>query len=228
MQEITAEVIEKKQLTHDTIFLSLEVPEDFSFKAGQFVMFKINNGTEERLRAYSILSPESQKGKLDFVIRIIEGGFAGEVFRKTEVGDEFVIRGPMGHMIFAEDSPNKENWFVCCGCGIASLHSMIKTYLKKFPEKKFILLFGTKRREDLLFYDELKELEEKNPNFTYIPALTREEWEGKMGRVQKNLPEDVKNKTFYICGLKELVMDTKDLLLEKGVKNEDVKFERYN
>jgi len=90
------------------------------------------------------------------------------------------------------------------------------------------MLFGSKYKKDLIFHNEFLELAEQNSNFIYIPSITREEWDGRTGRVQTHLPEDLKNKTFYICGLKKLVVETKDILVEKGVDAKNIKFERYN
>lgn len=225
MQTFTAEVTEKETINDDTILLTITAPEDFTYQPGQYVMFKIVKGTGSKPRAYSILS--SEPGKLHFVIRLIEGGFAGEVFKETKVGDNFEVKGPLGHLTFAPDSSD-DHWLIGCGCGIAPLYCMIKKYLPLHPDKKFTLLFGTKKKKDLLFHDELQELEKANRNFTYLPTITREDWEGKMGRVQKHLPEDLNNKTFYICGLKELVEETKDLLIQKEVNPKNIHFERYS
>ena len=49
-----------------------------------------------------------------------------------------------------------------------------------------------------------------------------------MGHAQDHLGKDLQNKTFYICGLKDLVLETKELLLNKGVDSKNIKFERYN
>ena len=48
-----------------------------------------------------------------------------------------------------------------------------------------------------------------------------------MGRVQLHLPSDLQHKTFYICGLKEMVLETRELLLSKGVSPDKIKVERY-
>ena len=79
----------------------------------------------------------------------------------------------------------------------------------------------------MFLHQELLRLEQNTANFTYKPTLTREEWDGLMGRVTKHLPESTKNKTFYICGLKELVLDSKAALENLGVAKENLKFERY-
>ena len=228
IKEFKVKVIEKKQLTRDVILLSVTSPEDFTFKAGQYCFFMIEDGERNIPKAYSILSSPSDKDKLDFCIKIVDGGTASETFIKTKVGDIFTLKGPLGHFVFDGMSKNKECWFIGVGTGITPFFPMINENLVKYPYHKFVLLCSFKYKENVLFFKELNRLTKENKNFTYIPSLTREEWEGKTGRVQTHLPEDYQNKTFYICGLKELVEDMKDILLKKGVKKEDIKFEMYS
>lgn len=226
IREFTGEVTEKRKLTEDVIFFSLKVPSDFSFKAGQYVFFKIKCNGEEKVRAYSILNPPSQKGMLDFVIKIIEGGFASQYFGDMKVGDKILARGPFGHFTFDSSSANEEHWFICSGTGIAPVYSMLKEHFTE--DRKYTLLFGVKYEKDLFLRQELKTMDKENDNFTFVPTLTREEWSGKTGRVHRHLPEDASSKTFYICGLKEMVLETKEALLRRGVSKEDIKFERYS
>ncbi len=223
-----ATVLENKKLTSDVILLSLSAPIDFSFHAGQFITLKVEQGAEFRFKSYSILNPPSQKGKMDLCLKIVEGGFASEVLKKAKKGDSFLVKGPLGHFVFEEDDPNSEIWLIGGGTGVAPLYSMLKEYLPKQKNKKFVLVFSVKEKNDLFMDEEFRELEKKYTNFTYIPTLTREAWTGARGRVQEHLPEDPKNKTFYICGLKELVLETKEVLLKKGVALKNVKSERYS
>ena len=80
----------------------------------------------------------------------------------------------------------------------------------------------------MFLHEEFHQSETNFSHFTYIPTLTQEKWKGAMGRVYGHLPSDVKNKTFYICGFKDLVLETKEFLMRKGVKPEYVKSERYS
>lgn len=224
----TAKVLENKKLTHDVILLSLTAPEEFSFQAGQYVILRIENGAEYRMKSYSILNPPSEKGKLDLCIKLVEGGFASEVLRKAKKGDSFQIKGPLGFFVFDEKYGGKELWFIGGGTGVAPLYSMIKEHLPHHRNTKFVLIFSVKEKKDLFLHQEFQQLEEKYSNFAYVPTLTRDTWDGATGRVQEHLPADVKDKTFYICGLKELVLETREHLMKKGVKAEHVKFERYS
>ena len=222
----TSELLKKELLTEDVILASFTIPNDFTFKAGQFVSIRINKDGESKLKSYSILNPPLQKGKLDLCIKLVVGGYASEVFEKMQKGDKFEFKGPFGHFVFDQETTNNEHFFIGAGTGVVPLYSIIKEHLSE--DKKFTLLFGTRTQKNLLFNDEFKQMAKDNPNFVYIPTLSRENWEGKTGRVQEHLPEDLKNKTFYICGLKELVLETKDLLVSKGVDLKNIKFERYS
>ncbi len=223
-----ATVLENKKLTHDVIFLSLSAPKEFSFKAGQFVTIRVEKGEEFRLKSYSVLSPPSQKGKLDLCIKIVDGGFASEILKKAKKGDSFQVKGPFGHFVFEEDDKNKEIWMIGGGTGVAPLYSILKKHLANFKNKRFVLIFSVKEKKDLFLHEEFEELARKHKHFTYLPTLTREKWNGVTGRVQEHLPADGENKTFYICGLKELVLETKEALLKKGAALKNVRSERYS
>ncbi len=222
-----SKVVEKKQLTHDVIEISFSVPPEFSFKAGQFVMIKCVKEGESKNRSYSIKSPPSQKDRIDIAIKIVEHGFASEIFTTIKIGDEFELKGPFGQFLFDGNSNNNEFWFIGTGTGVGPLYSMIFDYIGTYPQKKFTLVFGVKTQKELFYHEDFLTLQKKYNNFDYIPTLSREQWEGKTGHVQDHLGEDLQNKTFYICGVKEMVLETRDLLLQKGVLKENIKFERY-
>ena len=219
-----AKIIKVNRLTTDALLFTLTVPENFSYEAGQYVVLMIKNKGVTKPRLYSILS--AGKGKIQLCSKLISGGFASEIFAKTEEGDSFEVKGPFGYLIYDKKIKNKEIWFLCGGTGVVPFYSIIKENLPKHPEQKFVLIFSARIKQDLFLNQEFKELEKEYSNFEYQPTLTREEWKGKTGRISKHLPDDLKNKTFYICGTKELVLDVKKYLLNNGVDTKDIKIER--
>ncbi len=225
IQEFETKIIAKKYLTRDVIELSFSIPETFDFQAGQFVMLRMKNADIYKFKSYSVLSPPTQKGKLDLCIKIIDGGFASEAFKSIEVGETLTIRGPFGQFTFKDKAP--EAWFIGTGTGVAPFYCMLKEYLPK-SEKKFRLIFGVRKKEDLFYHEDFQEMEKVYPSFLYWPTLSQGEWEGYSGRVQKHLGEDLQNKDFYICGLKEMVLETQEYLLKRGVSPEHIHFERYS
>jgi len=225
MKTYNIKLSEKKKINEDVIVLSFPRPEDFEFKAGQFVMFKIIKEGETKNRAYSVFSPPLIKEELHFCIKFVPEGFASKYFRTVKKGEMFEMKGPFGEFVF--DDKAVEHWFIGSGSGITPLHCMIKENITKYSNKKFKLIFGAKTKQDLIFHEEFLKLAEENENFDYLPTLTREEWEGRTGRVHTHLEGDLQNKTFYICGIKQLIESTKEVLLQEGVKSKNIKFEAY-
>ncbi|MDP3640682.1 MAG: FAD-binding oxidoreductase [Nanoarchaeota archaeon] len=223
----STKLLTKELLTNDVLQLSFSAPTTLTFAAGQYLMLLVERNGEKKWKPYSLLNPPSQQGKLDLCVKLVPGGLASEAFQEAPLGQEFQARAPFGHFTFAEESPNPEHWFLCAGTGVTPFYSMILEYVKKYPQKKFVLLFSVRQKKDLFFFDAFKQLEKQHSNFMYIPTLTQEKWAGEMGRVQTLLPKDLKNKTFYICGVKEFVLDVKDFLLEHGIAKDDLKMERY-
>ena len=152
IQEFEAKVIAKKYLTKDVIELSFSIPESFTFQAGQFVMLKVFQGEIYKFKSYSVLNPPSQKGKLDLCIKIVEGGFASEAFKVLQVGDSLTMRGIFGHFTFKEESLSSGAWFIGTGTGVAPFYSMLKEYVPRMPGKKFRLIFGVRKKEDLFYH----------------------------------------------------------------------------
>ncbi len=221
----TSNVLEKKQITESVVQVSLSCPDVFTFKAGQFITLFIEKDGEKKPRSYSILNPPSQKRIIDLCIKIVEGGYASEVFNSLSVGDELEVKGPFGHFLYEQGETDV--WMLSAGTGVVPFYSMLKEHLST-SNRKFTLLFGVRNQKNLCYNDEFIALAEKYENFEYKPVLSREEWEGLQGHVQDNLPEDLNNKTFYICGLKELVLETKEKLVAKGVPADKIKSERYS
>ena len=222
IHRIKSQIVERKELTKDVILLKFERPKEFDFKAGQFVNIRIRKNDLTRMRAYSILNPP-EENSLDICLKIVKGGFASEVFEKAKVGDEFEIVGPFGYFVFEKDFSKHE--FICAGTGIVPFYSMIKEHITD-KSKSFRLVVSYKTKEDLLFHEELIQLEKDNSNFGYVPTLTRDSWNGDTGRVQNHI--ELEKDIYYICGLRDLVLDTKEYLIKKEIKEEKIRVERYN
>lgn len=219
-------LLKKKYLTKDVVLLEFTKPEDFAFEAGQFVNIEIKRLNERKFRAYSILSPPNQK-TLSIVLKIVEGGFASEKFKDIQEGESLLFKGPFGRFTFKQKHVDKEQWFFAGGTGVAPFYGMLKQYLYEHPNTKFNLVFSVRTKQDLFLHDEFLELSQKN-NFNYHPTLTREEWSGLTGRVQTHLPKKIEDKVFYLCGLKDLVLDTRKILIDKKVDKNLIIAERYN
>jgi NAD(P)H-flavin reductase len=140
--------------------------------------------------------------------------------------------GPSGNFIFRPTS--KTALFLATGVGVAPFKSIIEHELKNGNTQNFHLIFTVRYFQDIFYQDFFEKLAKKYHNFTFTFSLTRPEnsgWKGTSGRITallKNISIDLKNTKVYICGLKEMVDDCTNFLLEKGLHEADIHFEKYD
>ncbi len=231
----TATIIDIKQETAQTkrFFLELEDGITNSFIPGQFITLDlpIHEKKNKRLRSYSIASAPNNTNILELVIVILEGG-AGTtyLFNEAVIGTKLQYRGPIGHFILP--TPLPENLvLICTGTGIAPFRSMIH-FLKDQPEQfpNISLVFGTRQETDILYHQEMKQLMEEISAFTYIPVLSRQEWQGATGYVHDHYAQ-IANTTadahFMLCGWRPMIDEARAKLSDLGIAKEQIHFELY-
>ena len=231
----TGKVIRIEDHTHNTKRFWIEVSEltSFDFIPGQFVTLDlpIHEKSNKRWRSYSISSWPDGTNVFELVIVLTQGG-AGTtyLFNQVSVGSTLTLRGPQGVFILPS-TLDKDLFLICTGTGIAPFRSMMH-HIKRnnIPHKNIYLIFGCRKKEDLLYFEELKKLASEVPGFHYIPTLSREHWEGRFGYVHiiydglcnKKQPAD-----FYICGWKHMIDEAKKRILEMGYDKKSIHLELY-
>ena len=71
------------------------------------------------------------------------------------------------------------------------------------------------------------------PHFRFMPTLSRppESWTGRTGHVQAHLAEaigDRRDVDVFLCGLKLMVDDVRNILKEMGFDRKQILFEKYD
>ena len=224
-----------EQVTHNTRRYWVELPEtpDFNFIPGQFVTLDlpIDERRNKRWRSYSIASMPDGTNLIELLIVHLEGGKAtGYIFNEIKEGSELTLRGAQGVFTMPKNL-EKELFLVCTGTGIAPFRSMVQyIFHNQLPFNKIYLVFGTRTRGDLLYADEMKELEQKMPGFRYIPTLSREAWDGYMGYVHPVYEELCKNHQpafFMLCGWRNMIDEARERITAMGYDKKDVDVELY-
>jgi CDP-4-dehydro-6-deoxyglucose reductase len=212
------------------------------FKPGQFVSLDlpIDEKTTRRIRHYSVANSPSQD-TYELIIVKKPGGKGTDYLWNLPLETEIEFEGPTGIMVMGDDI--KKNYiFICTGTGI----SPFKCMLEHIRENNIVtgdihLVFGTRDKESILYYDEMIQLEKDIPQFKYHIILSREPWNGKQGYVHSIYEELVQNYfsqiedgsyngldiEFFICGWKEMVKQTKTNLQELGFDKKQIKIEIY-
>ncbi len=237
----TAKVIKIENETTSTRRFWLQVPEleSFDYKPGQFVTLDlpIHEKTNKRWRSYSIASWPDGTNVFELVIVFMEDGAGTSyLFDKIEVGSEITFRGPVGVFTLPEVL-DTDYYLICTGTGIAPFRSMLHHIaLHNLPHKNVYLIFGTRTKENLLYYEELKNLTANNSGLYYIPVLSREDWEGEKGYVHKVYKDLIAAKKqgdalppahFYLCGWKNMIDEAKKTITELGYDRKAIHQELY-
>lgn len=229
----TVAKIEKETATTWRFRIKVEGTAAFDFKPGQFVTLDlpIDEKPARRLRSYSISSwPDGTDGFELLIALNKEGAGTPYIFEHIGVGDKIKFRGPQGVFTLPEKL-DKDLFLICTGTGIAPFRSMVQfIHHRKLEHKNVYLVFGSRTRHDLLYYDELTALQKKMKNFCYLPTLSREEWEGRHGYVHSVYEELCKGKQdalFFLCGWKDMIDEAQKKILDMGYDKKVIRQELY-
>lgn len=238
----TLKIAAIERLTNAAVKIAFEVPsnlkETLTFKAGQYLSLKTNVNNQEIRRDYSICSSVGS-GELSIAVKAIENGtFSNYANQELKVGDVIDVMPPQGRFIF-EPHPEKTRTLAAfaAGSGITPILSIAKTLLEEEPFSNFILVFGNKTPEETMFFEQLQNLKSQYGNrlhIQYVYSSARAD-NALFGRIEKSTVNlIVKNKykgvsieTFYLCGPEDMINAVKDVLLENGVKQSQIKFELF-
>lgn len=250
-----------ERLTPESVGVTFDIPrplrETFKFQQGQHITVRCDLGGEGIRRNYSICS-SAVSGPLRIGVRHVPGGaFSTYAMEQLKVGDMLDVMPPSGRF-FTQLDARQSRFYVAisAGSGITPILSILSTTLEVEMESKFILLFGNRRRESIMFLDELQAIKHRYPerfqvlHFLSDPdtsgaelngSLEREEFYGRLDREMfaGNLDQPRLSKllsTFippkevnewFLCGPQGMVEVSRQTLLDHGVANAHIHHELF-
>lgn len=186
-----------------------------TFSPGQVV--KIGIDSEHPPRIYSICSG-NQEEEVRILFNIKEDGFLTPKLSAVIPGDTIWVSEPYGSFLATEEPA----WWIATGTGIAPFYSMFRSGID--ANKK--LIHGVAQLNQFYFEDELEWAMGEN----YVRCCSRESscnvFPGRVTDYLANL-ESFPDVKFYLCGKALMVVEVRDLLIEKGVPYENILAEIY-
>ena len=239
IQEFTVRVKNIKNLTHQVKGLSLEIlspKEGISFKPGQYIQLEVPKfklSKEPEFRAFSMANPPQEPLNIElFVGRVSKGIVSTYLHDYLKEGEDIKVRGSFGEFFYRDS--NRDILMIATGTGLAPIMSILRYIHSENIQRKTTLFFGTRRKEDLFCFDELKGLEKHLNDFKFIPILSREpedsSWEGKRGRVTALIENTIKKRAdidVYICGSADMVESCLDRLINKGIPEGQIYYDKF-
>ncbi|MES4889586.1 2Fe-2S iron-sulfur cluster-binding protein [Streptomyces sp. NPDC096012] len=206
--------------------IRLRLDGELTFNAGQYVQIRVPG--KGCTRTYSMASPPSDPGLLEFHVRRTPGGVAsdGWVFASLAVGDRIHLAGPYGRFFYREHR-EEPALLIAGGTGLAPLKSMVQHVLGQDLDRRLVLYQGARTAGQIYDVDFFRELGARYPDrLRYRPCLSEEVVEGfAHGRVTDVLDADLetcRGHVAYLCGPPPMVDAALKLLMRKRLFPRDI------
>jgi len=233
----------KTQLNASTYLYHFDLlePKEIVFKAGQYLMLKVPSDKGPVSRLYSIASPDFEKNSFDLIIEMVPGGLASNYLLSLKENSQVVFQGPAG--VFGLKENDRPKIFMVTGTGIAPIRSILNSKFK-IQNSKLFLFWGLKTYQDVYLLEELKNYELRITNFKFKICLSREQNLNMIPEVDKKFFEIdhvntyfnklfpnpyslIPNYDYYLCGGRDIVESLRLFLINKGILQENIYFEKF-
>lgn len=225
-----ARLVASHHLSPDIKHFVFEVAEPLVFRAGQFVSLSHDFPGKRITRAYSTAAP-ANANRFELCLNLVpEGRFSPFLFA-MQPGDTVEMEGPLGTFHLRDNV--RDTYLVATGTGIAPFRAMLLDALPKHPSARFTLVFGARHEHGLVYRAEFDALAAAHANFDVHYTLTQPpaDWNHATGRVQpllSSLLADRRDVDVFLCGMKAMVDETRQLLKERGFDRKQIIVEKYD
>ncbi len=232
------QVTDIKQLSNDTKlfrFISAKPNKPLApFRAGQYIGITVEINGVRTSRPFSLVSSPNQLAYYELGVKRKEGGFVSiYLLDKLKVGDILEATEPLGELYYNRIFHGKDLVFIAGGSGITPFISILRDITERNLKLNVRLFFGCLNEEDILFRDELENIQTRRPNIKihYILSEPKPSWNGACGFITKDKILDeiksIENKFFYIVGNRAMYTFIKEQMKELGVPRHRVSYESY-
>lgn len=191
-------------LTHDIWQLRLQMSHQVAFRAGQFAEISIPDS--DAWRSYSMSSPPSETGRMDFMIKLLPDGAFSSRVPLLEPGQAIRLRVPHGS--FWVRDHGRPLLLIGGGAGMAPLWSMLQDLAERRDQRSIRFFYGARTLGDLFHVDAIGEVGRRLADFEFTPALSHAVSVNAEGLrcglvtdvVEQTLGRDIRAYDAYLCG----------------------------
>ena len=223
--------------TSGSVVVEFAVPEQlrerFRYRAGQHVVIRGAGPSGSVRRSYSLCdAPEA--GRLRIAVKRQAGGlFSGYAVDRLAAGAVLYVSEPAGGFT-VDPSQGGRYVAVAAGSGITPILAQVAALLAAAPDTTVTLHYGSRDEHSIMLRGQVAELAARHPDrLRVVHHLSR----GKAGpgdpgvrsgRVTATAVAAENADHWLLCGPRELVTDTVDALLARGVPRAAVSFELFD
>ena len=204
----------------------------FEHRPGQFVGVEYAvEGVGYARSPYCILSPPTEDGTFDLLVRVVADGPISRYLGSCRPGEVIAFRGPTGRSMVPRDD-ERDVVLLATGVGVGPFHALATHLLDAGFGRRIALYWGLRLVEDVCLTDELDALARRHPNFSYAISLSQPppSWSGLRGRLTESVPPllpALGGTRFYLCGNGAMTEDMATALSDLGAADEFIHQEHY-
>lgn len=191
-------LVDKKILTHNTRRFRFALPHEeqlLGLPVGQHITLKVTLPSgEEVLRPYTPTTETSQRGFVDFVIKVYPEGRMSQALDALSIGNRVLFKGPKGRFNY-EQGKYSAIGMLAGGTGITPMYQVIQHILRDPNDTtKISLIFGNVTEDDILLKDELQQLAARRPGCLRVYQVLDKppkNWREGAGFITENMIKEV-------------------------------------
>lgn len=218
------------QRTYNVKSFRFPRPGSLNYKAGQYMLVTLRIDGQETRKPFSISSSPTEEDFIEFTKKLTGHPFSKRL-DALKVGDMATIETPFGNFTFEGES--ERIGLLSGGVGITPLRSICRFCTDMRMNTKVTLLYGNRTEEDIIFRQELEQMQQQNKNLKVVLTLAEPKttWKGYTGNivpemVKKEIPEYSETR-FYICGPPAMVQAMENLLKTLNVPAANLRKENF-
>jgi ferredoxin-NADP reductase len=237
MAEFQMSLMDRQRIARETMAFWFDTNgSSYEFRAGQHADFVFTYPSMadpgDTSRTFSLANSPHDKGLVMIALRMRQTGFK-TALKAAALGTKFKVSGPRGSFTLHKDI-TRPAVFLAGGIGIAPMRSILHWATQERLPHKLYLFYANRDAEDAAFLEELEGLAAQNPNFTFIPTLTRLKgptWPYENGHIDRGLLmrylQGLNGPVYYVAGPSGMVAAMTTMLGCSGVSDDDIKTEEF-
>jgi ferredoxin-NADP reductase len=201
---------------------------------GQFLTFSFLFDGRKETRCYSICSSPARSGYVEITPKRVNGGCVSVFLNdRASIGMTVEATGPFGKFSLNPADDKRGIVLLAAGSGITPMMGMLRYLDDLCLDTHATLLYCVRTRGDIIFRQELDELQTRLKSFRYQVLLSQPdpEWQGARGHVNRDFickaVSEVNGRVFFLCGPPPFMASACEILKELGVKSERIRQETF-
>jgi ferredoxin-NADP reductase len=227
-RELRGEIVDVRTETADSATVTIKPGWGFSadYRPGQYVGIGLRVEGRWHWRSYSLTSvPVRDKRLITITVKATPEGFlSSHLVNGVTSGTIVRLAAPKGDFALPDPPPSKI-LFVSAGSGITPLMAMLRSLTARGQSPDIVHLHSAPSADDVIFHDELRELENRQPGYRLHLQLTQQNGKLDFERLDELVP-DWQDRPTWACGPTPM-LDTVEKVWDAAGLSDDLHMERF-